>query len=184
MMKPILLSSLLALVFSGFIACAPSRGASAKFQISPKKAADRVELKSGKNGSTVFEVFSPGGIGEAEIKLVSGTPPQKIVLRFYLKGLEELRITAGNTALLISVSSHGDQAVHQSIRMENADSVHWQQIDSGSQYWTEIRMVDTEGKPANKIPLKNGYFEAVLPQNFINDKTPVFSLRWIDFYRE
>lgn len=136
------------------------------------------------NRTAVFEIFSPGGIGEAEIKLVSGAPPEKLLLQFYLKGLEELRITAANTALLISVSSHGDFAVRQSIRTEDNDSASWKLLDAGSEYWTDVRIVNGEGKAGNEIPLQNGYFEAALPEHFIKNKIFVFSLRWIDFYRE
>ncbi|MEO8272276.1 MAG: hypothetical protein ABI557_21385, partial [Aureliella sp.] len=58
-----------------------------------------------------------------------------------------------------------------------------QQLDATSPYWTEIRMLGKDGKPATNIPLPEGYFELELPQILFAANPDAVSVRWIDFYR-
>jgi hypothetical protein len=47
----------------------------------------------------------------------------------------------------------------------------------------EIRMVGKDGKPAEAIPLVNGYIEMRLPKAFFRDNPKSITVNWIDFYR-
>jgi len=182
-MKSIWLLAILGLIMVGFCACGSSHNNLAKFEVVPKKEADRIEV-SFEEQAAIFDIFSPGGIGSAEVKLASGALPEKILLRLHLKGLEEFRLTAGDKTLLTEVSGHGDNAVQESISNTSNDSEDWQTIDPGSLYWMDIKVVDPEARPTPQIPLKNGYFEVAVPSYFIKTNISAFSIRWIDFYRE
>jgi hypothetical protein len=56
-------------------------------------------------------------------------------------------------------------------------------LDDKSPFWTDIRIVGGDAKPAKEIPLKDGYFEMTLPQAFFEGKPKWVTLNWIDFYR-
>ena len=175
--------AMLGLIAGSFCACGTSHNNLARFEVIPKKEADQIEV-SFEDQAAVFDIFSPGGIGGAEVKLTSGALPEKVLLRLHLKGLEEFRLTAGDKTLLASVSSHGDNAVQESISAKSNDSDSWRTIDPDSPYWMDIHIMDPEENTTPNIPLENGYFEVTLPTYFIKTKISDFSIRWIDFYRE
>ncbi len=56
-------------------------------------------------------------------------------------------------------------------------------LDEKNPFWTDIRIVGGDGKPAKEIPLKYGYFEMTLPQAFFDSNPKSVTLNWIDFYR-
>lgn len=174
---------MLGFIMGGFCACGTTHNNLARFEVIPKKEADQIEVSFEKQAA-VFDIFSPDGIGGAEVKLASGALPEKILLRLHLKGLEEFRLTASDKTLLAEVSSHGNNAVRESISDTSKNGDGWETIDPNSPYWMDIKMVNPETKPAPKVPLKNGYFEMAVPQYFIKSKISAFSIRWIDFYRE
>ena len=45
----------------------------------------------------------------------------------------------------------------------------------------EIEIVSDQTE--KKIPLKDGYFEVTIPQQFIRNAGKTFEIEWIDFYR-
>jgi len=47
----------------------------------------------------------------------------------------------------------------------------------------DIRVLAGDGKPARELPLKEGYFETVLPRAFFQGNPRSIALSWIDFYR-
>ena len=56
-------------------------------------------------------------------------------------------------------------------------------LDVKSPFWTEIRIVVGDGKPARELPLKEGYFEATVPRAFFEGNPKTITVGWIDFYR-
>ena len=50
-------------------------------------------------------------------------------------------------------------------------------------FWTDIRIVGGDGKPAKELPPKDGYFEVALPKAFFEGNPQSITLNWIDFYR-
>jgi hypothetical protein len=56
-------------------------------------------------------------------------------------------------------------------------------LDEKSPLWTDIRIVGGDGKPAKKLPLKNGDFELTLPRAFFEGNPKAITVNWIDFYR-
>lgn len=52
-----------------------------------------------------------------------------------------------------------------------------------SPFWMDFRIVGGDGRPAQELPLKDGYFEMTLPKAFFEANPKSITLNWIDFYR-
>lgn len=147
------------------------------FTVTTKNPDDQIDIKNEKVITTV-DVYSPTGIGSAQFALESGSMPERMVLRLHLKGLEELRLVSDQTTIAASASSSNlfrvsDQRV----------------ISSGNEYsitpidplWMQIEIVS--GQAIETIPLKDGYFEITISNEFIQNSGDSFEIQWIDFYR-
>jgi hypothetical protein len=151
----------------------------AKFKITTKKADDSVEVRVEK-GRTVFAVKSPFGISQAVIERVEGKWPEAVVLRLYLKGLENFRASNGKVTLKAAVSVQDGKFKVRLWKDRKEDAP----LDKKSPFWMDIRILGSDGKPARQIPLKGGYFEMRLPRAFFEGNPKAITLTWIDFYRE
>jgi len=127
----------------------------------------------------LIHIHSPGGIGGAAIEITSAQRPEKITLRFYLHGLEELRFTYADTLITASVASTGEHNISQMVRQASQPE---QPLSPDSPFWLKIRLVTEDGSPGN-IPLPNGYIEVEAPPDFIQSQEGKFAIEWIDFYR-
>lgn len=123
------------------------------------------------NGTSWIDIQSPTGIGSATFELESGTMPANMTLRFHLKGLEEFRLTSAQDRISASVSS-GDQTLLSS----GTETP----LLPGHPLWMKIEIVSNAGK---KIPLEDGYFEVIVPQEFLLKTGKTFEIEWVDFYR-
>lgn len=144
------------------------------FRIMPLQKDDRIEVMPSA-ARVVFIVRDPGGIGGATITRTGGDWPATVVVRLCLRGLESLTLTAGDITLIASVASHGDHARRVVRRNGGADHP----LDNNSPYWADIRI----RSDSRRIPLKDGYFELIVPAAMLRNKADSLSLRWIDFYR-
>jgi hypothetical protein len=148
------------------------------FTISSRRPDDSVKVTRDAN-KTIFSILSPFGISHLAIQRKGEEWPRPIVLRLRLSGLENLQVIGGETTLSASVSSQSEgPKVRLWLGKNDADS-----LDSKSPYWMDIRMVGSDQKPSNQIPLKNGYFEMQLPQAILDLNPKSIEVRWIDFYR-
>ncbi len=145
---------------------------------SPTKA-DASLLVETEGQQALIQIHSPGGIGGAAVEITSAPRPEKIILRFYLRGLEELRFTYADTLITASVASTGEHNLRQTVRQANQPE---QPLSPASPYWLKIRLVTEDGSPGN-IPLQNGYIEVETPPDFIQSQERKFAIEWIDFYR-
>jgi hypothetical protein len=140
---------------------------------------DGDELAASTQGETTWiDVHSQRGIGSASVEPVSGTPPQNILLRLYLQGLEQFQLSYNGTVVTASVASSDIGDISESVSTPEGGE---HSISSDSPLWLEIRVVSSEDQP--HIPLEGGYFEIRLPKDFLQDGRRSFSIRWIDFYR-
>ena len=128
--------------------------------------------------SILIDVYSKSGIGKAIIEHVSGGPPEKIVLRLHLTGLEEFRLSYDQTTITASVSSRDSRAIAQSLASPE-EGEHSIEPDNSS--WLDITIVSDQATP--EIPLTQGYFEITLPEGLLTEADSSFSIQWIDFYR-
>ena len=144
------------------------------YQITTRKADDRVDVKAGKD-AVVIEVFSPGGIGGATITLAHGEWPHHVTLRLHLRGLESFTAIHGPLKLTGSFSSHGDGPNPVQLTAGGNE----RPLDPP----VEILALDADGKPLKHLPGKDGCFEIRLPKPFLTPDPNHLQLSWIDFYR-
>jgi hypothetical protein len=149
-----------------------------KFKITTKRTDDSVEVQAEKD-RTVFVVKSPFGITQAVIEREDDSWPEAVVLRLHLKGLESFRASNGKVKLDASVSV---QEGKPRVRLWK-DGKEDAPLDEKSPFRMEIRILSNDGKPAREIPLKDGYFEMILPRAFFEGNPKSITLNWIDFYR-
>jgi hypothetical protein len=149
-----------------------------KFKITTKRKDDAVEFRVEKD-STVFSVKSPSGISQVVIERQGEKWPEVVVLRLHLKGLENFRASNGKVTLAAAVSVQDSKPKVRLWKDGREDAP----LDEKSLFWMDLRILTAEGKPASKIPLKDGYFEMALPRAFFEGNPNSITLNWIDFYR-
>ena len=143
------------------------------------KEGDRIEIFPQKEG-VILEISSQRGIGQASVERTAGPWPKPVFLRFRLRGLESLRVEVGPWGVEASVMSYPPYQTR--VRVHGPEPL--PTVDPKSPYWVEIRMVDSAGKPASKIPLEGGYFEVRIPPAFLEKAPQKMQIHWIDFYRD
>jgi len=178
-MRPILLFASL-LLFSPGCGTAVSPAASptsAAYHITTSRPADTVTAVSGE-AEVVFDIFSPSGIGRAEISQSDGRWPERIELRLHLRGLESLTVTYGDVVVQTAVSSTGDHTIRQTVELPRQTAPVPAQ---DTPYETTLDIVAVTGQAS--IPLEDGYFALRLPLDFHEGAHTSFAVDWIDFYR-
>ncbi len=155
-------------------------GAEPDFEVALKRLEDRLEVCAGE-GRVVFSVASPRGIGAAAIRRRARQWPKTVVLRLQLRGLESLTIEAGQVTLGASVSSSAPHAVR--LYASETGTQQEKTVERGHRYWTQVRIVGADGKPASGLPTEGGWFELQLPPALLKDNPESLAIRWVDFYR-
>ena len=160
----------------GLVACQGFPARAPSYRISVGESGDQVTAQS--NGpETLIEVRSETGIGSAEVEQISGESPSKVLIRLFLNGLEEFDFAYDDTRVVVSVSSHGDNGVSQSLLRPGSSET---SIGPDSPYWMPVQVVTD---PVSGSQKPTGAFEVQAPQDYIQGKYRAFSMRWIDFYR-
>ncbi|MEI8374834.1 MAG: hypothetical protein WCJ35_18585 [Planctomycetota bacterium] len=142
--------------------------------IKTKKPADQVKMKI-ENDTVTLDVLSQSGIGSATITLAKGKWPTTVVLRLHLSGLESFAVFNSKIKLTGSVLSHSG----------NTKRLYLTEIGKEGEWepGTEIKVLDSAGKPVKGLPDKGGYFEITLPKALLEGELESLELKWIDFYR-
>ena len=170
----VILFSLLLVSCAG--ASARAQTGEPNFVVTTKNADDQVEITY-EPGKAWIDIHSATGIGSATFMLEAGDMPGEIILRLHLQGLEELRFTSGEESISASISSSDPSSIHQTLITTDQESpllpVH--------PLWMPIEIVSMGGE--KKIPLKEGYFQVVVPEEFLQKAGTSFAVQWIDFYR-
>ena len=147
------------------------------FLVTTKNKDDQVNIQY-ENGIASIDIHSPSGIGSATFALESGSMPAEIILRLYLKGLEEFRLKSAEASISVSVSSSDAFNFHNQ-KIISAGSA--SPILPGHPFWMKIAIVSDQAE--KKIPLEEGYFEIAIPKEFIRQAGTSFEIEWVDFYR-
>jgi hypothetical protein len=145
------------------------------FNVTSKNQDDQIDIQQ-ENNLTTVDIHSP--IGSATFELASGAMPEKLILRLHLAGLEELRLVSDQTTL----ASHGSS---NEVFNVTGQSV----IAAGNEYaitpidplWIKVEIVSN--LTPKTIPLMEGYFEIIVPKEFIRSAGNSFEIQWIDFFR-
>lgn len=130
------------------------------------------------DGTLIIEVTSPSGIGSAELT-ISGPMPKRAVLRLWLKGLEGLEVSYGETVVTASLLGTTGSNLMEAIRLASGEE---ELVTPSSPYWMAVQVVPTGPSPTT-IPLAQGYIEISLPEHFFRSKERTVAIRWVDFYR-
>ena len=161
-------STVLALLTGG---CSAGYAGDVPIMYMPVSAGTAISLVQGSAESRI-DIHSKSGIGKALFWVAGDAVSDDLTLRLHLRGLEQLTFTFGEHAIQAGVSSHGAQAVRQTVSIGDGDAT---PITPESPFWLKIapsKIVD--GHPV--------YFDVNPPPAFYDD-SGAFRLRWIDFYR-
>ncbi|MEI8379604.1 MAG: hypothetical protein WCJ09_05720 [Planctomycetota bacterium] len=150
----------------------------AAFKITTKRDTDRVIVDS-QSGKAVISIRSPFGMSQAVISRTEKTWPDAMTLKLHLQGLESFSVSNGKVTIHAAVSS-SESKPRPRVWKDNAENV---LLDDESPYWPDLRMIGRDGKPAGAIPLKDGYFEIILPKRLFEGNPHSITVDWIDFYR-
>jgi hypothetical protein len=149
-----------------------------RFKFTTKKPDDTVEIRADKD-KTMFVVKSPSGISQAVIERQDDAWPKTIILRLHLKDLESFKVTNGKMRLDAAVGIQDGKPKVRQWKDGKEDAP----LDEKNPYWSEVRIVGGDGKPAKALPLKDGYFEVVVPRVILEGNPKTITVAWIDFYR-
>lgn len=156
--------------------CKTSHRHAAMVKIVSHKNDARLQIRQ-EQGAAIIDIFSESGIGEAAFEFIPDSLPSKILLRFHLRGLEELRFAYGETVISAAISSTGQHEIRQSL--SQAGERPMEALTTSSPFWMKLRVVSREPK----IPLRDGYVEVEAPQDFLSSGARNATIHWIDFYR-
>ncbi|MGH7597564.1 MAG: hypothetical protein ACREOI_14515 [bacterium] len=175
-----LLSASIAIIL-GLTLCGSSQQNEIMLKVDTAKPEARIKVDT--DGEiAVLEIFSESGIGSAEIEVISEASPKKIIMRFHLRGLEELRFSYDEIAITASLSSTNGPQIRQSFSRAGERPIKETAIAADSPHWLKMRVVSSGGAH-DKIPLQNGYIEAEAPEDFFKGGHRQATIHWIDFYR-
>jgi hypothetical protein len=155
-------------------------GAEPDFEIDCQRDQDGIEAAA-EAERTVFTVISPRGIGAATVRRRQPNWPSVVVLRMRLRGLESLTIAVDQVTWGVSVSSSPPHTAR--LHVSQTGEQQEKSIDRTSRYWTEVRVLDADGKSARGLPAEGGCFELQMPPELLARNPKAIEIRWIDFYR-
>lgn len=150
----------------------------ARFTVTSRKADDTVVV-GGDRERTTFDIKSPSGISRAVIARAGDAWPKAVVVRLHLKGLESLRVVAGDVAVGAAVGVR-DGTVEARQWTPGKDETPLAPDDPRR---LAIRVLGRDGKADARIPLDGGRFEVTIPAAVLRDNPKSLTVEWIDFYR-
>jgi hypothetical protein len=150
---------------------------SIEFKFVPDR--ETVHLTADVSGDVAtIQIISQGGIGSAEVEIVSTALPKRILLQFQLRGLERLRFTYNKTMVEVSLPQ-GEGVNPSEAVVRDGDQASSEPITASDPNWINVRVVANQPT----IPLDEGYIEVEVPRSFWTEGGRQFSIQWIDFFR-
>jgi len=175
MKRRFLTPMLLGAVASAISSCLPQ-----EVTIAATPGRKDADLRVQVNGPTALvEVFSPSGMGNAEVRILSPETPEHITLRLHLRGLEDLRLITDSCTILLSVTPGRPNSIRQTLLTPESGEI---SLTPGSPKWISLGVVAADGS-AGEVPLSDGYIDVEVPQATLGGGSRVISFRWIDSYR-
>lgn len=166
-----LLGGLLTACASPAAGPATSATAAPEAQVATDKPDNRVAVTRDAN-RLIVDVVSPSGIGSAGVRLPAGDMPPTVLMRFHLRGLEQMTLAFGDAVVKLSAPS-GGRPVLQSVIEAGQERA----IGPDSSYWMEV----TQTAPPDGSD--SALFEVTSPPAFAASPPASFTVGWIDFYR-
>ncbi len=132
------------------------------------------------DGAITFLIYNPSGIGDAKITLSQGRMPQKVRVRLFVQGLENLELSYDNVKIIASVATQNNGPVIERLAKAGEEI----EINESSPYWIEIEALPAkEGGIFFGMPALPSSFLITLPDDFYDSHATEFALSWVDFYR-
>ena len=147
------------------------------FVVATENPDDQVSVQN-ENGAARIDISSPTGIGSADLVLESGAMPEAMIVRFHLRGLEQIRFTSAKDQIAASFSSSEVVTIPDQMKISEGNEI---PILPGQPLWMKIEIVSEQAEKI--IPLEEGFFEVTLPKEFLQKAGTSFTIEWIDFYR-
>ncbi|MGD0899507.1 MAG: ThuA domain-containing protein [Thermoguttaceae bacterium] len=147
---------------------------STAFNITTKKPEDRITVTLERDTATL-DLLSPSRIGSGTLTLANGKWPTRVIIRFHLGGLESFAVSNGKITPNGAVLSHSGNPKHLYFTGDGKEGKREPE--------TEIKVLDTAGKPIKGLPGKGGCFEITLPKALLEGPPKSLELGWIDCYR-
>ncbi|MFO0014383.1 MAG: hypothetical protein ACK553_16750 [Planctomycetota bacterium] len=129
---------------------------------------------------TMLEIKSSTGIGECLVHRNHTTWPKRLLLRFALRGLEQVVIHIGDRTWHGAVSSH-DGSVRWTRRIGDGPELPLEPTDPDR---PRIQVIDKAGERPIQVPLsEDERWEFRLPAGWLSENPESIRIGWIDFYR-
>jgi hypothetical protein len=164
-----------------FAACSIAPRGGIHFAVTPQKEDARITVHV-EEDRAYLDIFSASGIGSADLEVTSQMMPSQIIMRFHLRGLEELRLSYHEAVITATLPSTKADEIRQTFNEAGAASTAARPLAPHHPQWMKIRIVPQAGAPA-AVPLQQGYIEVEVPQSFIAGGHRRVTIHWIDFYR-
>jgi hypothetical protein len=148
------------------------------WKIELRRKDDRAEVEESSE-LTQLDIRSPFGISHAVVHRSTKPWPAKVRVRLHLRGLEQLRLVHDAVTLETAFSS---QRLPQTITLRQPDKSELS-IDKKHPLWFDVLLDEKNREAKNPLPLKEGYFEFVIPKAFLADDVTTCRIEWIDFFR-
>lgn len=156
---------------------APAEGAQPVVRAAAEGAGNAAEVAIA-GRAVVVDLWSNRGIGAATVTQSGGPPPASVALRLHLWGMEELRLSYGETTLVAAIASGPGHAVSQhSVAQDGSE----RPLAPGDPGWLEIAVVAAEPDPP--FPLRVGHIAVALPADVFAAGEGALGIRWVDFFR-
>ena len=134
----------------GLISCQSNvNNLSSQFEVKTDREDAQFSVITDGNTGTV-DILSESGIGRGQVDLVSGQWPERLILRFYMSGLEGMQFHYGDVTVSVSVNSSGQ--VIQSVTINEEKQ---RPISQESRYWMPVHIV-ASNEAAAAVPLADG----------------------------
>lgn len=150
---------------------ATSATAPSEVQVATDKPDNRVAVTSDAD-RLIVDVVSPSGIGNAGVRMATGAMPPTVLMRFHLRGLEQMTLAFGDAVVKLSVPSGGGPVLQSVIEAGQERA-----IGPDSPYWMAV----TQAAPPDGSD--SVLFEVTSPPAFAASPPASFTVGWIDFYR-
>lgn len=150
----------------------------ARFTVTTRKADDTVTV-AGDADRTTFDIKSPSGISRAVVGRTGDAWPKAVVVRLHLKGLENLKVSAGSVAVGAAVGVRDGTIEARQWEWDKAETP----LAASDPRRLTIRVLGKDGTAARHLPLDGGHVEVTLPPAFLRANPRSLTVEWVDFYR-
>ena len=167
--------AILCVVFLSLNGCLSSRSRVPGVTVLPGRGDPRVSVEVYPN-QVVLDIESPRGIGGSIVELSTKMRPKRLLLRFHLRGLEELRFTYNERTTVVALASTGSREVREQLHQGGAERT----LAPGDAHWMTVRI---GGSASTAAGPNDGVIDVEAPKEFLASGARRFTIEWVDYFR-